>query len=127
MKISVNPNKCTGCGKCIDACKTKHNIARITIKKENDKSFKPLICRQCDSPECAKACTYEAIYRNKKTQAVLIDSEICQACHACIRACPFNSIVKDPESGIALTCDLCDGDPLCIKACEFGAIEIIEE
>ena len=127
MKISINPDKCIGCEKCIEACKIDHEISRVSIKKDKQKNYIPLICRQCNSPECAKACTYEAFYRDQNTGAVLIDPKTCQACHACVRACPFDSVKTDPKTGIAYTCDLCEGNPKCVEACNYDAIKIIND
>ena len=48
--VTVNAEKCTGCGKCIDACPGK-------IPHIHPKTKKILICDLCGGdPKCAKVC-----------------------------------------------------------------------
>ncbi|PKM82025.1 MAG: 4Fe-4S ferredoxin [Firmicutes bacterium HGW-Firmicutes-14] len=124
VRLVVYPDKCTGCGKCLKACAGSHGVARIGLK-DSEKSGKPepVACRQCKKPACARACTYELIERNRDTGAMTVDMENCQACHACVRACPFGSVFVHPDSDVALICDLCEGGPACVAACQYGALE----
>jgi len=64
---------------------------------------------------------------------VVIQSDVCNGCRACIAACPFGVIDINPVSGTAQKCTLCYDrlkvglEPACSKACptdsiQFGAI-----
>lgn len=121
MKIIVDAEKCIDCKKCIDACLVNHKTQRIKIVNKGSKNY-PILCRQCNKPECARACTYEAIYRNKETNEIYVKEEECQACHACVRACPFDAVFVNSETGIATMCDFCNGDMSCVNVCETGAL-----
>jgi Fe-S-cluster-containing dehydrogenase component len=48
--VTVNAEKCTGCGKCIEACPGK-------VPHVHPKTNKVLICDLCGGdPQCAKVC-----------------------------------------------------------------------
>ncbi|MGD0643539.1 MAG: 4Fe-4S dicluster domain-containing protein [Candidatus Bathyarchaeia archaeon] len=48
--VIINSEKCTGCGKCIDACPGK-------VPHVHPQTKKILICDLCDgNPQCAKVC-----------------------------------------------------------------------
>ena len=66
-----------------------------------------------------------ALSRDKKTAAIVVDSDLCIACGMCMIACPLGGMSVDTEGGHAVKCDLCEGDPLCVKFCAYGAIEYI--
>lgn len=124
MRILFHKEKCDLCGKCMDACKGQHGTSRLKIEKDETGTIRRYQCKQCTKPACAYACTYELVYRNKDTGAIEIYTDECQACHACVRACPFHSVFVDPESDVALICDLCKGNPQCVSSCPTGALEI---
>jgi Fe-S-cluster-containing hydrogenase component 2 len=58
-----------------------------------------------------------AITRNLKTNAVIVEAEKCTSCGNCVTACPYGVLTLDPLTGKAIKCDLCDGDPECVKHC----------
>jgi Fe-S-cluster-containing dehydrogenase component len=68
------------------------------------------------------ACPVAALSRDEVTGAVLVRSDLCIGCAACVDACPFGVATLHPESGLALICDLCDGNPACVERCATGAI-----
>lgn len=92
--------------------------------------------------DCEKACTFDAIYMDKKTGLPVISDEKCVACGACVKACPRNLIElrkkAKKDRKIYVACSNCDkGGPAikackaaciacgkCFKVCEFGAITI---
>ena len=126
MKIMFDAQKCTLCGSCMDACAAKNGAARLAISKDEDGKIVRSQCHQCAKPQCAYACTYELIYRNKQTRALQVYEDECQACHACVYACPFGAVLTHPKAGIAWICDLCQGDPQCVKACPAGALTLVD-
>jgi formate dehydrogenase iron-sulfur subunit len=77
-------------------------------------------------------CPTGAIIRTE-FDTVVIQSDVCNGCRACIAACPFGVIDMNPVSGTAQKCTLCYDrlkvglEPACSKACptdsiQFGAI-----
>jgi Fe-S-cluster-containing hydrogenase component 2 len=125
MRIKFHNDRCTECGKCILACKESHEdgVARLAIERRDD-GLKLRQCVRCTKPQCAYACTYELIYRDKELRTLKIITEECQACHACYKACPFDAIFINPENDIPVICDLCDGNPQCVLACPEDALQL---
>jgi Fe-S-cluster-containing dehydrogenase component len=104
-------------------CSLKHysefNPAMSRIRVDYyayEKCFEPVICLHCDEPECMQACTAEAMSRDERTGAVVIDDDACTLCHECVEACPYGAINIAPD-GEVLKCDLCDGEPACVEFC----------
>jgi electron transport complex protein RnfB len=94
------------------------------------------------SGDCVRACTFDAMFMDEKTQLPVIIDNKCVACGACVKACPRKLIElrkkakKDRKLYVA--CSNCDkGGPAkracsvaciacnkCVKVCTFDAIKI---
>ncbi|TVQ99573.1 MAG: 4Fe-4S dicluster domain-containing protein [Desulfovibrionales bacterium] len=130
--IRTHFDACTGCQLCQAACSLhmfggynpRKSMLTIRRKWENMAHI-PVVCEQCASPMCLRACPVQAISRDEKTKVVGIDREKCISCGLCDRYCPLGMIHLDAESGKAFKCDLCDGSPSCVKACPTGALDLI--
>ena len=90
------------------------------------------VCKHCVQAGCLEVCPTGAIIRTE-FDTVVIQSDVCNGCRACIAACPFGVIDINPVSGTAQKCTLCYDrlkvglEPACSKACptdsiQFGAI-----
>jgi carbon-monoxide dehydrogenase iron sulfur subunit len=137
MKIfTLDPERCTGCRLCELACSFKKHrvfnreLSDIRVETREELALNvPIKCMQCDDPPCVKACFAQALYKDEKTGAVLLASDRCILCKACIVACPFGCISLVSRNGalqISL-CDLCSGQPECIGMCRSGAISYEDE
>jgi formate dehydrogenase iron-sulfur subunit len=73
-------------------------------------------------------CPTGAIIRTE-FDTVVIQSDVCNGCRACIAACPFGVIDVNPVSGTAQKCTLCYDrlqvglEPACAKACPTDSIQ----
>src|SRR2546430_5817578 len=73
-------------------------------------------------------CPTGAIIRTE-FDTVVIQSDVCNGCRACIAACPFGVIDINPVSGTAQKCTLCYDrlkvglEPACSKACPTDSIQ----
>ena len=137
--VTVDIEKCTGCRSCEIAC-SLHNFgecnparARIHVVKtqrEGITTTVPVLCRQCADPLCVKMCPADALARDERTGAIVVDAERCLGCHTCVYVCPFGAPHVDPVTGISEKCTLCEGDPHCVKVCSKEALtysDVFEE
>ena len=127
--IDVIHSKCVGCRLCEYICSLIHEQECSTTKSRirifRDEEFGNnlvSVCMQCEEAHCLQSCVYDAISRDEKTGAVLIDSAVCNGCQACLVVCPVNAVFFNNEKDKALKCDLCGGDPECVKFCSRNAI-----
>ena len=112
-RMLVREGACDACGLCVDACAVEGQ-PRIFPRSPGEN---PGICRQCGNAPCIRACPEEALHRDPRTRAVLLDEACCTGCMACLRACPFGAVGWHPENNSPLICDLCGGDPRCVAVC----------
>lgn len=120
--LQVKRELCTGCNLCEMVCALRNtgtvNVAQARLKVifTDDDICYPVVCHHCQDPACLGACPAEAMHKDSRTGAVVVDMERCTACHACVEACPHHALFIGPE-GEVLKCDLCEGNPLCVKYC----------
>jgi formate dehydrogenase iron-sulfur subunit len=95
------------------------------------------VCKHCVQAGCLEVCPTNAIIRTE-FDTVVIQSDVCNGCKACIAACPFGVIDINPVSKTAQKCTLCydrlqNGlEPACSKACptdsiQFGPVKDLRE
>jgi len=93
--------------------------------------FVPMTCMHCTKPPCLDACPVNAITK-REDGIVLISSDDCIGCLACLQACPFGAIQVNPILDLAEKCNLClpriekGAPPACVQACPAGAIKFGE-
>ncbi len=86
------------------------------------------VCKHCVQAGCLEICPTGAIIRTE-FDTVVIQSDVCNGCRACIPACPFGVIDINPVSHTAQKCTLCYDrmraglEPACAKACPTDSIQ----
>ena len=131
--LKITPERCTGCMQCELACsfvqtgefRPARSVIRVNIFDE-EASYAPYTCFQCDEAWCMTACPTNAIAINGETGAKVVLDQVCVGCAVCTIACPFGTVFYNPDTKRAFKCNLCDGDPACAKACPTAAIEFEE-
>ena len=143
-RIMINADNCMGCKNCSVACMRSHgqnhnnvyalnlsdgvNESRNDILMDANHRFKPLFCRHCDEPECAKSCMSGAMAKNPGTGYVRYNADQCGACFMCVMNCPYGVIKPDRATrSIVIKCDFCENDgddPNCVRACRGEAIYV---
>ena len=147
--VFLQPDTCVGCRHCEVACGLEHSkypdvLSYVLGEKDSQPRLRvetgvdfmpyPNRCRHCHPAPCEQACPSGAVYRDRETGAVLVDSHRCIACWMCVMVCPFSSMgmqVHRPQSGrlSALKCDACvrrlreDKTPACVRACKTQALQ----
>ena len=95
------------------------------------------VCKHCVEAPCLEVCPTGAIIRTE-FDTVVIQSDTCNGCRACIAACPFGVIGINDVSNTAQKCTLCYDrlqagmEPACSQACptdsiRFGTIQELKE
>jgi anaerobic dimethyl sulfoxide reductase subunit B (iron-sulfur subunit) len=145
-------SRCIGCQSCVVACKQWHDIAPGPVKwmrvYQWEKGGFPAIklnmlainCYHCKRPVCVKACPNEALSKEDKYGAVLVNHDRCKGARKCSLACPYGAPqFASNDAGEKMSkCTMCvdrleEGkNPICVLACsmramEFGPIEELEK
>jgi formate dehydrogenase iron-sulfur subunit len=85
------------------------------------------VCKHCVNAPCLEVCPTGAIIRTA-FDTVVIQSDTCNGCRACIAACPFGVIDINAVSNVAQKCTLCYDrlqvgmEPACSQACPTDSI-----
>ena len=140
-KILIEFEKCLGCRSCEIACAVEHSLGRdlyqavfepekpqrrIFLQNASGRAF-PLVCRQCEEPECLIACKSGGVSFDPETGGVIFDIDKCVGCWMCMMNCPFGAIYMGHLRGKAVKCDLCPQreTPACVEACPTKALTTI--
>jgi Fe-S-cluster-containing dehydrogenase component len=101
-------------------------LARIHVfydEFREEESIWASVCTQCQEADCMAACPEEALSRDQRTGAVVVDEGRCIGCMLCREACPWQVPKLHPERKVALKCDLCGEraeGPLCVQMCPLS-------
>lgn len=143
-------SRCTGCHACTVACKNWNRLPPGPLKYlriyQYEKGVFPNIrirfqwipCYHCEEPICVRNCPHQAMRKEEKYGAVLINEEECNGCRTCYEVCPYGApVFESDEVGVkAQKCDLCMErleiglQPICASSCplralDFGPLEIL--
>ena len=128
----IDTKKCVGCMDCVVACKTENNVPegynRDWLTYETIGEFPDLHqenrserCNHCSNPPCVHCCPTGASHV-EEGGIVLVTSDKCTGCKACIASCPYEARYIHPD-GYASKCTFCihrveKGElPACVSVC----------
>ena len=136
-------SRCTGCRACSIACKGWYDIPPGPLKYMRVYQWEQgafpnlrlgllaINCYHCEKPACMDACPHQAIFKEEKFGAVLVDQERCQGERECWEACHYGAIVyaSDKRGEKAQKCTMCidrleEGQlPICVHSCSLRALD----
>lgn len=141
-------SRCYGCQACSVACKDWNGLQPGPEKwmtvYEWEKGVFPDVrlhflafgCAHCENPVCANACPNNAIFKDDKYGAVLVDDTKCKGSRQCAVACPYGApkFASDAPGTKMTKCTMCidrleEGKlPICVSSCplrafDFGPLE----
>ena len=139
-KLNAEEGICTGCGACIVACMDQNDTKPEqgqpplrwlregkAVQEGQYTCYVSETCRHCVDSPCVQACPHGAMVRDPLTGCVTVQTEQCQGCGRCVRACPY-SVPQVGPGGKVYKCDGCNQRrkagllPACVKVCPVGAI-----
>ena len=153
----IDVARCNGCYGCQFVCKDEHvgNDWAPIAKPQPDAGqfwmrvdeyihgtvpkvrmhYVPNPCMHCDAAACMEACQVEGAIYKRDDGMVVIDTDKCTGCKACVYACPYGSIYFNDDLNLAQKCTGCahllDDDeweyPRCVDSCPTKAITFAEE
>lgn len=127
----VDPEKCTSCNKCIEACPkdviTLVPYSQLTIVDCNNKDKGPMVKKNCSVAciacgICEKNCPFDAIH--VVNNLAVIDYDKCTNCMVCVEKCPTKAIEGDlaKRKKAYIIDEKCIGCTICAKNCPVEAI-----
>ncbi|MGE5247924.1 MAG: 4Fe-4S dicluster domain-containing protein [Verrucomicrobiota bacterium] len=121
----VSVDKCIGCGRCMDACKTENDVPRVpffvrtwveryVIRKNGQTTVKTIVPGQAAAPEAALDRTILRTFFVPK---------LCNQCvnPPCVQVCPVGATFQTDDGVVLVNPKTCIGCRYCIQACPYGA------
>ncbi len=122
--IGIDIEKCIGCGRCADACKSENNVSRdpfyfrtwiekYTIKKDGTVDVQ--------SPNGGIDGFENHIPEEEIFKSFFVP-KMCNHCYKspCIQVCPVGATYDSPEGVVLVDEKYCIGCRYCVQACPYG-------
>ena len=123
--MGIDVNKCIGCGRCADACKTENNVPREPFY------FRTWVERYVLTTEGETVVTspnggIEGFTPTVSEQGILrtfFVPKLCNHCAnpPCVQVCPVGATFITRDGVVLVDKDYCIGCRYCIQACPYGA------
>ena len=123
--MGIDVNKCIGCGRCADACKTENNVPREPFY------FRTWVERYIITTEGQTQVTspnggIEGFPTPASERGILrtfFVPKLCNHCAnpPCVQVCPVGATFITRDGVVLVDTDYCIGCRYCIQACPYGA------
>lgn len=124
--MAIDVNKCIGCGRCVQACKTENAVPKEPYY------FRTWVERyhifedgtvEVDSPGGAIEGFDKRQQADKTVTRTFFVPKLCNQCDnpPCVQVCPVGATFKTPDGVILIDAKYCIGCGYCIQACPYGA------
>jgi Fe-S-cluster-containing dehydrogenase component len=123
--MGVQLEKCIGCGKCVQACKTENDVPdepyyfRIWVERYIIYTDGEV---HVDSPE-GGIHGFPPLEEDKPILRTFFVPKLCNHCDhpPCVQVCPVGATFKSQDGVVLVDEDYCIGCRYCIQACPYGA------
>jgi tetrathionate reductase subunit B len=123
--MAIDIDKCIGCGRCMEACKTENHVPRepfffrTWVERYTIRRDQSLVVQNVggESPQDAEQVTERDILRT------FFVPKLCNHCEnpPCVQVCPVGATFSTEEGVILVDAKRCIGCRYCIQACPYGA------
>ncbi len=122
--IGIDIEKCIGCGRCANACKTENNVPRepfffrtwieqYTIKNEGEMLI--------ESPNGGIDGFKQSVPDENIFKSFFVP-KMCNHCYKspCTQVCPVGATYESPEGIVLIDEERCIGCRYCVQSCPYG-------
>jgi Fe-S-cluster-containing dehydrogenase component len=124
--MGVQVDKCIGCGRCVEACKSENDVLREPFY------FRTWVERYVvhsdgqvtvDSPDGGAAGFRAPEDEGRDVLRSFFVPKLCNQCDnpPCVQVCPVGATFKTEDGVTLVDADYCIGCRYCIQACPYGA------
>ena len=120
----IDLDKCIGCTRCVDACKTENSVSRT---EPNFRTWvERYVIRDDDTLEVCSLKggldPYPAIEDPGSVAKSFFVPKMCAHCERspCEQVCPVGATLKSPDGVVLIDKKYCIGCGYCIQACPYG-------
>ena len=122
--MAITPDKCIGCGRCVEACKTENNVPRepfyfrTWIERYVIRSDRKAVVT---SPNGGIA-GFPPVKESEIMRTFFVP-KLCNQCEnpPCVQVCPVGATYQTEDGVVLVDDDYCIGCRYCIQACPYGA------
>ncbi len=140
--FGVDANKCIGCLRCVEACKTENDVPltahhfRTWVERYVylEGESRPHVDSQADPVNIAASGSereyrFANRYKDAKVEKAFFVPKLCNQCEhpPCVQVCPVGATYKAKDGVVLIDHDYCIGCRYCVQACPYGARFFDEE
>jgi len=123
--MGIDINKCIGCGRCVEACKTENHVPRVPfftrtwVERYRIPEHGPTLI---DSPD-AGINSFKDDPAGEKVLRSFFVPKLCNHCKnpPCVQVCPVGATFQNADGVVLVDASYCIGCRYCIQACPYGA------
>jgi Fe-S-cluster-containing dehydrogenase component len=138
----IDVNKCIGCLRCVEACKTENGVVGdayhfrtwveryVYLKGEHharvDSHSDP---QNIAASGSQSEYRFDNRYQGAEVEKAFFVPKMCNHCQepACVQVCPVGATFKGEDGAVLIDHDYCIGCRYCVQACPYGARYFNEE